>query len=129
MKKTVTLILLLAVCFCAFIHPTAARTIKRLDGILNPNEWATTAYMKKTRSHSDPAVLFIESLSSSSSQVYANMFNTASEKCVNDQSFSDRERRECNWKSGHGEPGYRYFAGVICSEMRSITSSFSPDTY
>lgn len=129
MKKAITLVLFLAFCLCGFIQPTAARTVKRLDGILNPNEWASTPYMYKRRAHSDPAVLFVESLSSSNSYVRANMYNSAKEECLTTQYFSGRSRRECAWKAEHGEPGYRYMASIICSEMRSITSSYSPDTY
>lgn len=126
MRKLTIIALVLVLVLGTFSSVALARDIERIDGAVYTNQWTTSYYMYKYRAHSDPAVVFIES---TTGQVVSSLFNTASENCLGDQLFSGRERRLCAWQGTHGQPGYRYFAGVYATAYRSVTSSFSPDTY
>lgn len=126
MKRFLALVFTALFILGALTSVAYARDIKRIDGSVYANQWTTTGYMYKYNAHSDPAIVFIESLTGS---LTANMFNTASQSCLGDQAFSSRERRACAWQDEHGHPGYRYFAGIIAPAYREVTSSFSPDSY
>jgi hypothetical protein len=136
MKKTARIILLALVCVLVLsVGSTAfARDIQRIDGTIysNNSTFTYSAWMVKHNSHSDPAVVNLESVTIPSGQfIICDMQNSAYESCLTSSPYTlyGATRFQDSWSGSHGQPNYSYRAGLCPSSWATVKSSFSPDTY